>query len=107
MKAQAASLLILVFCFSCFQKTDETGNLKTYQATGDTMVDLFTLDINPKGDSRIDEYHKYNPEIFVLTNLKESSHFSEVKSKKTGKVYKCKFNKGDIVIFPPPVFAVP
>ena len=80
---------------------NEDKGYHTYEFTGrhDFLEDFFALNLDLGESPYIDQLHKLNPDVFVVTNLTEpiSNRANKkyfIKSPTTGIVYECKVQKG-------------
>lgn len=99
-------VFVFLICFANFilstcSLVSEDSGFHSYEFTGrhDFLEDFFTLGIDLGESPYIDQLHRLNPDVFVVTNLTEP--FSDrinkkyfIKSPDTGVVYECKVQKG-------------
>ncbi len=103
------TLIVALLCFGCSGQKETAPNLhseylnddvhRKWVAIGDVpIVDIFALMM----EEHPDEYHKLNPDLILITDLKKPTSSSHLQSRQTGLVYVCVFEKGDTIIIPNP-----
>ena len=101
-----ALILAIVIAASCSGKDEEVEMdkfIKLKVGAGEPD-DLRLQDYVGRSNALVDEIHRLNPDLFILTDLKyvddgePGQHY--LKSSLTGKVYRCEYKKGDIIFIP-------
>jgi hypothetical protein len=93
------ALFLIVAACSGNEATVNLAQHRTWKATGATVKEnLFALNL---GGEAIDEFHRLNPKLFVLTDLRNAANDgSLIQSTRTGQVYRAVFKRGDIIFLP-------